>query len=210
MRFASNNPDRAVEFGKNMDMGLDPQKVFPFIYTFVPSRSDRWPYTLDVDGARVYDNLAGIGPAIAPGAVVTHAVLLDPDLIFFMKWVRLTVYWEEPQAGIYHWYEPDRSEMIDGQMDQNTNIGTPLLQSIRMALTVEPSGSYIVGAPDASSQVPRRVRPTTIQGFDHAIGQIEMPRMCPASGMIVFTLENTHTVKTLVVGGCIYGYKIRM
>lgn len=205
-----NSPDRAVEFGRNIDMGLDPQKAFPYIYTLVPSREDRWPYSVDMDGVRTYNNMAGMGPAVQSGEIRTFQVVLDSDLIYMMKWVRFTVYWYDSRTGFYEWYEPGTADMIDGQMDPNTVIGSPLLRSLKIGIHVEPSGQYIAGAPDAATQIPQRVSPVTIQGFDTGIGQVNIPRLCPANGMIVFTIENTHAIKTLIVGGCIYGYKIRM
>jgi hypothetical protein len=102
--------DFAVKFGRMPDHGLEGQKAFPFIYTFVNHNDDTWEATLTG-----IPSLANIGPTIPAGATRQINVLLDPDYNYKLLSVKYTAYyWREAinLANQYEWYEDDPT--IDG------------------------------------------------------------------------------------------------
>jgi hypothetical protein len=186
-------------------MGLDSRRVTPYIYNLVNYIDDKWPTE------KATDPLSGTGPTIAAGADIEWPVRLDPDFIFKMEWIRFTVYYldSQRQPSAYLWYEPVTG-WSEEFMDINSKIGTPLVRFLSISVSLIGNDQYILGAPDPCDQVPRRLSPATMQGFDTGIGQINMPYLCPRSGIILLKIKNNHPVKTLIVGGCIYGHKIHI
>lgn len=198
-----NSPERAIEFGKTVDMGLDSRRVTPYIYNLVNYIDDKWPTE------KTTNPLSGTGPTIAAGADIEWPVRLDPDFIFKMEWIRFTVYYYDNRIPGYIWYEPVTG-WSEEFMDINSKIGTPLVRYLSVGIVLLGNDQYIVGAPDPANQQSRRVSPSAIQGFDSGIGQVNIPYLCPQDGIILLKIKNNHPIKTLIVGGCIYGHKIHI
>lgn len=209
-----NSTQFAIRFGESVDKGLEPQKAFPFIYTFVPTDKDTW----EIDKAT--NNLSGIGIAIAPGQTLLQQVRLDSDNNFLMLFIRYTVYWFDSRTGMYWWYEP--TPALGGtwfleQGDYQTAIGTPLTRAILASVWMEGPDSRILYGGQPLSQVVANVYAgkvpvpiPALQGYDFGYGQLRTPYFLPSSGMMMFELTNIHPVKTLVVGAAIYGLKVRI
>lgn len=206
------NPvDRAVRLGQSVDMGLGPQKAFPFIYSFVDSVDDTW------DTNKGTDNLDSIGPLVAAGGTIDHPVRLRHDYNFKLLWIKYSAYWYDSQNGIYVWYEPivGWSGLLE-QGDFQTVIGTPLVQSLQISVSAHgPDGRYLYGGQNLENPVNNRgpllpIQPTTIQGYDFGYGQIRTEYLLPKSAILNFRITNTHSIKALRVAGLIYGMKIRV
>jgi len=84
------NPNYAIQFGEGVDMGLEPQKVFPFFYPFVNSEDDNWDATKEPG---FVGNLSDIGPVVPAGGKVRYAMRLDPDYMWKLLSFKYTVYY---------------------------------------------------------------------------------------------------------------------
>lgn len=206
-----NPADRAVQLGVSVDKGLGPQKVFPFMYSLVDSENDTW------EENKVTDNLDSIGPLVVSGGTILHPVRMRPDYNFKMLWIKYSAYWFDSQNSEYLWYEPVTgwSGLLEAG-DVQTQIGTPLVQSIRVSLSVHgPDGRYIYGGHNQDNAINNLgpllpVQPTTIQGYDFGWGQIRTEYLVPKSGTLLFRFTNNHAIKDLRIAGLIYGMKIRV
>jgi len=206
-----NSSAYAIRFGEGVDKGLEAQKAFPFIYTFIPSAQDTW----EIDKARA--NLTGIGPVIPAGQTILKQVKLDADYNFLLLWIKLTCYYLDAGTGSYLWYEPV-ANWFGEQGDYQAAIGTPLINSIRSAVWMEAPDSRILYGGMPTTQIPSGpvygskipLPMSVLQGYDFGYGQLRTPYFLPSSGMMVFQLTNTHAIKTLTVGAAIYGLKVRL
>jgi hypothetical protein len=203
-----NMPEYAIRFGEGVDMGLEKQRAFPFIYTMVPREEDNW----ERDKAR--NNLAGFGPAIPPLTTILHPVKLQQDLPFLLLWMKFSVLYDS--MGTYLWYEP-HAGWFQEQFDYNAAIGTPLTDSIDLSVSFQgPDGRYLYGGQslmftDANVvnwKIP--VPLDNLQGYDFGCGQLRTPYFLPTDALIMFEITNRHTIKTLVLGAAIYGLKVRI
>jgi hypothetical protein len=208
-----NNPNFAIRFDETPDMGLgECNKAYPFIYNFVHNEDDNWD---TVKGAGTLANLTGIGPNIAPGATIDWNVRMDPDYTYKVKFLRYTVYWYNSQGTPqYGWYDPIVG--WDYFPDFQTHIGTPLRDYIDISLsTLGPNSNYIYGGDNIDRFMNgggnlQPVNVPTLQGYDYGMGQLNTPFLIPKEGLLRFKITNRHTIKTLTIGGMVYGFKIRM
>ena len=99
-------------------------------------------------------------------------------------------------------------------LEPNLRVGTPLEQFIRVTFQVtSPNGRVIYGDVD---QTPvnygqdNRVFVNLLQGNDNGPGNLFTPNIFPPSSIITIEIENTHPTKTIVVGGAIFGTKVRL
>lgn len=206
-----NTPSRAVRFGDNVDFGIGSNQCFPFYYNFVNSEEDEWEAN---KGAATAGNLTGIGPAVAPGATIDHTIQLDTDYNFMIEFFRYTVYWLDTVNGLYTWYEPIVGFFLNIS-DYQTQIGTPLTNSIQISVFLKPRNYILMGGQNlnaivnnAGALVPVPV--SVIQGYDYGYGQVITPFFMSYDSQIVLQITNTHTIKTLYVGGIVGGKKVRI
>ena len=209
-----NNPDYAVQFGRSVDMGLGPQKAFPFFYNFVPSDKDNWDL---VKGGGSAANLQGIGPQVGPNATIDHVINLDADSNFTLLSLKYTVY-HIPELALagYRWYDIIPAGWFQEQFDYQTSYGTPLSRYIEISISfIGPDGRYLYGGQNLDAVTNNRggLLPLPIevsQGYDFGYGQLRTPYLLPTNGSVMVKITNTHTVKTLVVGGILQGMKVRI
>lgn len=210
----ANSADYSVKFGKSIDRGLEGQKAFPFIYTFINSTDDPWKPV----AAGTQPSLACIGPAIGPGATVQWPVRLDPDHNYKLISIKYTVYYWDTRDLWYRWNDLDDTgqlELGNCDVDEEHNYSTKLSRFIRITLSFQGSGSRIIyGGMDPNSIVSGTGRfPLTLevmQGYDYGYAQVRTPYLLPREGVMIFDITNTHDVKTLTVGAAIYGLKVRI
>lgn len=207
-----NNPNQSIRFGENVERGAENSNfVFPFLYNFVHVEDDLWD---QVKGDGTAANLTGIGPTVASGNTIDWNIRIDPDYAYKIKFLRYTAYWLDSQNGIYVWYEPITG--WDTYPDYQTHIGTPLVNSIKISLSsLGPNSRYIYGGDNIDRFMNaggnlQPVRAETLQGYDYGIGQLNTPYLIPKEGLLRFRITNDHSVKDLVVGGAVYGFKIRV
>jgi hypothetical protein len=220
--------DFGVKFGRHPDMGLEGQKAFPFIYTFINRNDDQWAAHASLTNQTdALDNIVkGIGPLIPANSRITHNVMLDPDYIFKLLSIKYSVYhaYEVPPNGApghfdsYQWYENLSGNQSDGVDPDTDKIGTPLTQFIGMTLSFSGSQSAIMYGGDDQGAVPRMINGNrreplpveSIQGYDYGYLTLRTPRLLPQQACLIFEISNTHATKDLVVGAAIYGLKIRL
>lgn len=192
----------AIPFGQSADGALGDNKAFPYIYNFVNSMDD--PQTI----------MGGIGPVVVAGATVKHIVAVDSDYNFFPRWLRLTIYYLNVGAGTYEWWDtPPTSPILVGNplVDRLSDFGVPLAASIGVTLTYLPDARSAFGDQQPNSFTPALPIPLPLlQGEDAGIRSISVPYMLPAQGKLVFALTNSHATKDLFVGGCVFGWKVRL
>jgi hypothetical protein len=214
--------DFSVKFGRQPDMGLEGQKAFPFIYTFINHNDDAWAshspgfITNQTDAI---DNLVkGIGPLVPAGGTITHNVILDPDYAFKLLTIRYTaLYWRHAVqlSDLYMWYlnqnVGNRSDGMDQDMDW---VGTSVHKYISMSLSFQGSGSQMIYGGDdpgplGNGRLPLPV--DTLEGYpDCGVLSVRTPRLLPLQCTLVFEITNTHPTQDIVVGALIYGMKVRL
>lgn len=212
-----NNPNYAVRFNDAVDMGLGENKMFPFLYNFVAREDDDWTGPA-VAGTPDYQNLEGIGPQVAPGGHIMWPIRLDPDFCYLIQWFKYTVY-HGPELALtgYRWYEPVVGWGLNEFADYQTYIGTPLTHYIRVKVAVASQNIILYGTknldPQSNNNQFGDYTPLAVnvaQGYDYGYGQLATPYLAPKNGVIIFDIFNQHTAKALVVGGCVYGFKVRL
>jgi hypothetical protein len=207
-------------------MGLEGQKAFPFIYTFVNHSDDPW-----VKSQMGLANLNCLGPVVPamangiPGAKTIN-VMLDPDYNFKLLDIRYSVYkYLGGQRGTnYYWYiAPATPAFLTNQADalENDNIawkGEPLSNYIRITLSYAGSGNSAIqyGGPHMTPYTPAYdvngrfpVPLETIQGYDYGVLTTRTPCLLPRQGCMVFDITNDSSYD-VVVAAAIYGMKIRV
>lgn len=107
--------DYGVKFGRQPDMGLEGQKAFPFIYTFVNRNDEPAAYDAAVNSGNAGAiNLSSIGVLIpargsgiepASGSTKTVNILLDPDYNFKLLSIKFSVYYYDSQTSRYSWFD---------------------------------------------------------------------------------------------------------
>jgi hypothetical protein len=231
--------DFGVKFGRQPDMGLEGQKAFPFIYTFV-NRND---VTAAVDAATKTGNdgainLAPIGIFVprrgtgidpASGSTVSKNILLDPDYNFKLLSIKFSVYSytdeERETLGTYSWYENSPGALSDGGDPDNPYLGVSLTNFIRMTLSIQGSGSNtLYGGPsmnpavksvlsyDSPGDINGRAPVPLIltQGYDYGFYAVRRPYLLPREAIMSFDITNDHRTKDLIVAAAIYGMKVRV
>jgi len=207
--------DFSVKFGRGHDLGLEGQKAFPFIYTFVNHNDDTWT----ANAAPL--SLANLGPTIPANSRKDINVRLDQDYNFKLLAIKYSVYWssyEPPNGGpgstTFSWYENGPAATpVDGLDPGMMLVGTPLTRYIAITLSVQGSGSQtIYGGVDPGPLKGYRVPVplTCIEGYDYGFYTVRTPRLLPMQGIMAFEVTNSHPRKDLVVAAAIYGMKVRI
>jgi hypothetical protein len=209
-------------------MGLEGQKAFPFIYSFINRNDDQWAAqsVMTTQAAALTNIVNGIGPLVPANSKITHNVMLDPDYIFKLLSIKYTAYYsyEVPPNGVgehfgaYQWYENTLSSQIDAIDPDMQKVGTPLSHYIGITLSFMGSGAQVLYGGDDQGPVPtlrngsRRVPlpVEVIQGYDYGYLTMRIPHLLPQQACLVFEISNFHPTYDLVVGAGIYGMKIRM
>lgn len=204
-----NNPDRAIKFGTSVDHGIGPSKTFPFFYGFVPRRADTW-----IPGAALAANLTGIGPTVPFGGTIQHQINLDDDYNFLMLGIKYTAYFADTVAGQYEWYD-DPAGWDFPMYDYQTAYGTPLVNFLNISVSVVHNSRYLYGGHNLDAASGRAgglvpLSPEVLQGYEYGIGSLRTRYFLPKSGILLFEITNTHASKNLVVGGAVYGLKVRI
>lgn len=203
-----NTPEYAVRFHEGVDRGLEPERAFPFMYSFVPSDNDEW----DIDKT-TGSPLVDIGPLVAAGRTVQHQIVMQPDYNFKLLWAKYSAYHDN--AGSIEWYNNEPGFFLE-QGDYQTAIGTPLTRFVRVTMTAYgPNSRVLMGGanldPLANNQGSRLpIQFSTLQGYDFGFGQLYSPCLLPRQGMVLLELTNTHSTKDLYVAGVLFGMKVRV
>lgn len=198
--------DFAVKFGRDPSCGLEGQKAFPFIYTFVNHSDDPWE-----PGQAGLTNLNNIGPVIPAGGSKLINVLLDADYNFKLLAIRYTVY--AYTRSYYYWFDAQQALISGGMMDGDDWPADTLWKYVDVTLSFQGSGSNILyGGPECGALLNGQRVPLhldVIQGFDYGFLTTRTPYLLPRQGVMVFELTNRKPVD-VVVGAAIYGMKIRV
>ena len=203
--------DFSVKFGRDPSLGLEEQKAFPFIYTFVNHNDDTWR-----PGGAGLANLSNIGPVIPANSKITHNVVLDPDYNFKLLAIKYTAYKYLRDEGFdgYLWYTVSSVIISDGMDPDMDFIGTPLYRYVGITLSFQGSGSKIIhGGPDAGPIYAGQRVPLpfdVIQGYDYGFLTTRVPYLLPRQGVMTFEITNSSPYYDIVVGAAIYGMKIRI
>lgn len=202
--------DFSVKFGRTHELGLESQKAFPFVYTFINSNDDAWAASAG------QPSMAHIGPLVPAGQTVSKNVLLDPDYNFKLLAIKYTAYYWNSRSSYYEWYE---NAVATEETDPDfLKIGTPLSRYVRISLSLQGSGSTILyGGPHNNPVIPaasvngRLPLPLeAAQGYDSGHYTLRTPYLLPREAIMVFDITNDHATKNLYVGAAIYGMKIRI
>jgi hypothetical protein len=202
--------DYSVKFGRDPAMGLEGQKAFPFIYTFVNHSDDQWE-----PGQAGLANLNNIGPVIPTGSTRQINVLLDADYNFKLLAIKYSVYayQEDEQRGqVYYWMDAIQNPISGGMMEEVDWPGDYLTKFVGVTLSFQGSGSNILyGGPDTGALGGQRVplHLDVIQGFEYGFLTTRTPYLLPRQGVMVFEITNNKPVD-VVVAAAIYGMKIRV
>lgn len=201
--------DRAVQFGNSVDRGYGPNKAFPFFYSFVSKQNDGWDL---VKGAGTAANLTGIGPTVAAASTAQHTIVLSPDYPFKLLWIKYTAYYHNAVRSEYEWYDRITGWRLD-YGDYQLAVGTPLHRYLRVSLSYQPDSKYAYGGTRTNSLSTTALTPIplqVLQGYDYGIGQVRNPHLLPTRGHLIFEFTNNHPTKALVVGGTVFGMKVRV
>jgi len=219
--------DFSVKFGRNQDQGLEGQKTFPFLYTFINHNDSKWdePYNIIGDYSASLDNIVnGIGPLVPAGQKVSLNILLDPDCNYKLLTIRYTACYQyykgDPDFSYeYRWFFDQNMTAGAGGLSEGPDfdtdkIGTPVYKYINMSVSFQGSGSQMLyGGDDAgpfgNGRLPIPVE--VLEGYpDCGILSVRTPRLLPMQGSIVFDVYNTHPTQDIVVGAMVYGMKVRL
>jgi hypothetical protein len=194
-------------------MGLEEQKAFPFIYTFVNRNDDTW----SPNQALPMSNLSCLGPVVPALSSITHNVPLDPDYNYKLIAIKFSAYkyiGPNGASGHYAWNAQwGFGPAHDGGDTSIDFAGTPLVSYVKMTLSFQGSGNSVIqhGGPDTGPLGGQRV-PLPIdvkQGYDSGYYVARTPHLLPRQGMMVFEITNDFDVD-IVVAAAIYGLKIRL
>jgi hypothetical protein len=90
-------------------------------------------------------------------------------------------------------------------------MGQPLSAFIQVTMNVFPDARFMIGGAIMNATNTNSVISIPlINGEDSGIRGIPQPYLLPATGNILLTFTNTHASKNILVGGCIYGWKVRL
>lgn len=192
---------QAFPMGNTADGGLGTEKIFPYIYNFVNDDDDDNTFA------------GGIGINIAPGASGNLSIKLKPDYNFVPRWVRLTCYYLNVGAGNYEFWEtpPASAALYPDTVHRLAGNGLPLTAYIALEMNVFPDARFMIGGRfmNQTNTLDIVLLPQ-INSPDSGIRGIPQPYMLPANGKIQFTFTSAHPTKTILVGGCVYGLKVRL
>jgi hypothetical protein len=231
--------DFSVKFGRQPDMGLEGQKAFPFIYTFINHNDDAWaphsPGFITYQTDAIDNIVKGIGPLVPAGGKVTQNVILDPDYAFKLLTIRYTALYYRHALQLndqYMWYfnqniipgapfpPPSPAGLSEG-MDQDMDwVGTSAHKHISMSLSFQGSGSQMIYGGDDPGPLGNGRLPIpvdTLEGYpDCGVLSVRTPRLLPLQCTLVFEITNNLPAypdplsQDIVVGALIYGMKVRL
>ena len=98
-------------------------------------------------------------------------------------------------------------------MSQRQWIGTPLHHFFQVSIIYQHDSRYLYGGVSNEFTSAAGVAPLPVdvlQGADYGYGQLKTSHLLPKSGIILLEITNNHATKTLVVGGCVHGLKVRL
>lgn len=225
--------DFAVKFGRQPDMGLEGQKSFPFIYTFINHNDSKWTgnYNLTNQADAISNIVNGIGPLVPANGKVTQNVILDADYAFKLLTIRyIAVYWRHDiRVGPdqYMWFfnqniisgwptspVPGPAGLSDGMDPDMDHTGTPAHKYISISLSFQGSGTQMLygdndTGPLAGGRLPIPVE--VLEGYpDYGMLSVRTPRLLPMQATLVFEIHNSHPTQDIVAGALIYGMKVRI
>lgn len=207
--------DFSVKFGRDPYLGLEGQKAFPFIYTFINHNDDTWrPQT-----APENITISCLGPVVPRASTIRHNVVLDPDYNFKLLSIKYSCYkWVPPNGsgiGEYRWYTVSSGTISDGMNPDTDWVGTSLCHYMGVTLSLQGSGNSAIlyGGPDAGpiytgGNIP--LQPVAIQGYEYGFLAVRSPALLPRQGVMAFELTNSHPSYDITVAAAIYGMKIRL
>jgi len=203
--------DYAVKFGRDPSLGLEGQRAFPFIYTFVNHSDDKW-----VPGVSGLGNLSNLGPVVPAGSKRQVNVLLDADYNFKLLAIRYSAYAYTDETHSFYWKDidplPPLTPISGGMADEVDWMGDDLVKYVGVTLSFQGSGSNILyGGPNVGALGGQRVPLPldVIQGFEYGFLTTRTPYLLPRQGIMVFELTNKFS-DDVVVAAAIYGMKIRI
>ena len=188
----------------------------PIYQTFFLSitDSDRYNWESGNTGA---DNMIGVGIEVPAGETREIPTQLDYDAKYELHGIALEAYYFDRSigAGIYRWYEPNPAGHYLEGGDIETLYGTPLVRSLRVTCEVlAPHNVYLFGSQDRNQLQTGdefQLSPGAIQGYSNGVQPVREGRhIIEAGGLLRLTIENTHSVKDLIVAGTYHGRKIRV
>ena len=205
--------DYSIKFGRTVDMGLEAQKAFPFMYPFVQSSDDTW----DLDKGTMAGNMSGLAllipraTAAGPGRRQIP-IRLDPDYAYKLLWTKYSAYFIH--GTVYEWYDQPANWFLE-QSQPEMAAGTPLTNYLYVSLSIASgAGIYVYGGHNTNpvaypntSVIPLSVR--AMQGYDFGWAQLRSPYFVARSGTILIDMYNVSTDKDLYVAGLLYGMKVR-
>lgn len=214
-----NLENSAIRFGETVDQGFSDESVaFPYMYTLVSSASDTYQ---DSAGG---NPLRGM-PFVAANSVLEVPVVLDPDFMFALQFIKYTISGYDAQGAGVEWVDYD-AVMGDGSLayDYQGHITTPYTNILRVSVSFHgPDGRYLYGGKNLDNNINGLgdllgIRPATIQGYPYGPGQIRTAFLLPRQGIIKFRFENTpfrlnasnDLSKDVYVDALIYGFKVRL
>lgn len=233
MKLLPNSRDFSVKFNRSVDMGLETQKAFPFIYTLVSSQADQWtPQATDAATWGQPEGLANIsfvGPTIAAAQTVEYPLRLDPDCNFKMLNIKYTAYaFSDRSPGTYNQYiwnydypgVANNMQMVEEESSINSFV-VPLTSMLQVSLSFAGAGSkYIYGGENLDDIVNQRgsllpIGLQMMQGYNYGFGQVRSPFLLPREGALVFKFTNLSGIRdrigmNITVGAAIYGMKVRL
>lgn len=215
--------DYAIKFGRTPEMGLEPQKSFPFIYTFVNYSDCQWRPSSDpvITDPDTFLNNAYV--KVPENGKATVNVLLDADYTFKLLNIKYSVVkfhsgGEEQPIPVFTSVDPF-SPAADG-MDQDENfIGVPFSSYLGITLSFQSSGSKVLYGGINSGALGGDRIPLAVgssQGYAYGFQAIRTPYTLPRQAIMVFELTNSLPVSqtslpnNLYVAAAIYGMKIRL
>lgn len=217
-RHVQRTEDYSVKFGRDPSLGLEDQKAFPFIYTFVNHADDTWTPGQGPPVSGLL-GLSCLGPVIPGGATRQINVLLDADYNFKLLAIRYSVYALD-EAYYCYWMDGlvPPAPISAGMMDGDDFPGDFLTKYVNITLSFQGSGSNIIyGGPDTGALGGQRVplQLDVIQGFEYGFLTTRTPYLLPRQGVMVFEITNNWNAgarggNDVVVAAAIYGMKIRV
>lgn len=183
---------------------------------------NKYPYTASfIPNPYQNNQLPPIGESIPPGGAHTFLVRLPrDDSVFHMLYVKYTAYYES--QGTYYLHHPGPAgdwkeywtHAASGTWQiNNTFYWRTFAEYLNVKLS-EGSGPerIIYGdrlrvSPD-NNQVNTKLRAQAIQAQFSGYRVIRTSHLFAKEGVVEITVENKHNIKTLLVNGSIFGYRI--
>jgi hypothetical protein len=205
-----NSQNFSVRFGESVDKGLEKQKAFPFVYSFVNSDDDTW----EQDKGTPAGNLSGLALLVPANDHRSVPIRLDPDCTFKLLWTKYSTYVID--RGVYTWYNAPVAGWFLEQPNPEMNAATPWTNSIAVSLSVPSNqGVYVYGGAntDPVRNPNRSTMPLALvamQGADFGFGQLRTPYLLPRAGTVIVEITNVHPTQDIYVAGILYGMKVRV